>query len=480
MSISLYDDQQSDVEAVRKLLRFNRSVVLQMPTGSGKTVVAGYIAQRAREKGRKILILVHRRELVGQFLKTLQGAGLADDVGIVCPGYASTPWSPIQLAMVMSWCRRKPHFEPNLIFVDEAHHVRAKSWDDVLSMYPKARVVGMTATPVRLDGKGLSPPFESIHCGRSIPELIELKRLSPIRVLRVPVGFGAKGLKKTGGDYNKKQLDERADAKVVGHSAMAYGRYLQGRRTIMFGVTKRHARATADALKADGVRAVAIGDDTPKDVRENSLRMFSEGRIDVVCNVSLIDEGFDVPACDAVMDVAHTASLTRYLQRVGRALRYEPGKKALLLDLVGNTYRHGLPDIDRTWTLDEGDGETKQERAKAGNKLRCCKSCLTLFSPRLIDCPHCGAEHDGRPVSEVDVELVEANGPPPKPKKEPKMDKRRRANLMKEVRIMIRRGKGKDAWMMLKAAAKENGYHHNWAHITADLVGLPHYQRGNK
>ena len=478
MAFDLFEDQAEDVEALRQILKSHRSVVYQLATGGGKTVVAGHIAQSARRKGRKILILVHRRELVHQFLNTLKQSGLNEDVGIVCPGYAPAPWAPIQLAMVFSWCRRQPPFQPDLIFVDEAHHVKAKSWQTVMDWYDRAKVVGMTATPIRLDGKGLSPPFQSMHCGLSIPELIRRHRLSPVRVLRVPVGFGLKGVKKTAGEYNKQDLDQRANATVVGHSTNAYLKHLKGCRTIMFGVTKRHARETANSLQACGILAAAVGDDTPSDVRAKTFERFAEGLLDVVCNVSLIDEGFDVPACDAVMDVSHTASVTRYLQRVGRALRYVAGKEAILLDLVGNTYRHDLPDTERHWslTVDKSDGSF-DSAAKAGRQLRCCQQCLTLFQPRLSECPHCGAIHDGRPVSEVDVELMEALPAEKKPKAEPKMTRRTRANMLREAGRLNRRGYQRQAWKIIYDAGKLAGYHPNWAHISADLVGIPHEQR---
>ena len=475
----LFDDQGDDVEAIRDLIADYRAVLYQAATGSGKTIVAGYIAQAARKKTRRILILVHRRELVRQFVNTLIKAGLGQDVGVVCAGFAPAPWAQIQVAMVFSWRMRKPNFNPDLIFVDEAHHVKAQSWHDVLFMYPNARIIGMTATPIRLDGKGLDPPFEAIHCGLKISELIALNRLAPTRVIRVPVGFGRAGLKKTAGDYNRKQMDERAGPKVVANATNAYLNYIPGKRTIMFGVTKRHARDTANKLIEKGVRAAYVADETPETVRDETFRKFGEGMIDVVCNVGLIDEGFDVPACDAVMDVAHTASLTRYMQRAGRSMRYLYSKVAILLDLVGNTYVHGLPDIDRYWSLSseqEGNGAPVSD-THTGMSLRCCKTCLTLFEPRHSSCPYCGNVHDGRPVSEVDVELIEAMPTPPKPKPEPKMNKRTRSSIVYSARLLHHAGSSREAFNVLVDAAISAGYDPNWAHVIADTMKIPQEER---
>ena len=312
----------------------------QAATGSGKTCVAGYIAQAAREKGLNILILVHRRELVRQTVNTLKKVGLGQDIGVVCRGFQPAPWAKIQVAMVFSWVRRKPNFKPDLIFIDEAHHAKAMSWMVAIEMHPGARIIGMTATPIRLDGKGLNPPFEIMHCGLSIPQLIALERLAPTRVIRVPMGFDNKKYPKVAGEFNRKRMDEDADELVVLNAANAYSAYIPGYRTIMFGVSKRHAKVTMQKLVENGVSAAYVGDELSDEIRDETFKKFGEGYYDVVCNVGIVSEGFDVPECDAVMDVAPTASLTTYLQRAGRMMRYQPGKTGIFLAGCNNIYRH--------------------------------------------------------------------------------------------------------------------------------------------
>ena len=479
MGFKLRNFQEHDTGELRFLFRCHRAVLYQLPTGGGKTVVAGFIAQRLRAGGLKILILVHRKELVKQFFATLKKVGLADDVGIICPGFTPTPWAPIQISMVFSYARRTVNFEPDFIFIDEAHHARANTWEIVLARYPNAKILGMTATPRRTDGKPLNSHFEVMHCGPSIPALIGIKSLAPIRVLRVGVGFGRKGIRKLAGDYNKTEMDKRANEAVVGNSVTAYLNHIPGRRTIMFGVTKRHARETASKMVNHGVRAAYVGDDTPAKVRDRTFDDFGEGRIDVVCNVGLVDEGFDVPACDAVMDVSHTASVTRYLQRIGRCLRYQDGKEAILLDLVGNTYVHGLPDIERTWSLEDEDGDGRpQSKRDTPTSLRSCKVCLTVFRPNKAFCPACGSEHDGRPVSEVDVELIEATpglNKPPKP--EPKIGKKQRGRILYDAKVLLATGDPIGAWRRISKAGAEAGYHPNWAWMLADHVKIPEHVR---
>ena len=473
-SFRLYEDQQHDFEILRELTRKHSSILLQAATGYGKTVVAGSIAQSARKKGRKILILLHRRELVRQTVDTLKRAGLGNDIGVVCNGFQPAPWSPIQVAMVFSWVRRSPVFDPDMIFIDEAHHVKAQSWHTAVEMHPNARIVGMTATPIRLDGKGMDPPFDVMHCGLSIPELVERKRLAPMRVLRVPQGFGMKSIKKRKTEFSIKAMDETITPKIVANSANVYMKYLKGKRTIVFAVSKRHAMMVADALVERGIRAAYVGDETPQGVRDATFSKFGAGLIDVVCNVGLIDEGFDVPECEAVMDMAPTASLSKFLQRAGRCTRYVAGKTATFVDGVGNTYRHGLPDLARAWNLSshqEGNGDPVKESDPT--ELRWCRECLSLFDSKYESCPHCGKTHDGRPVREVDVELLEVIPEPPKPKPEPKMTAARRKALISEAGSLHRMGQSEQAWKILKETAKEAGYVKQWAHVIANIINLP-------
>ena len=477
--------QTADVAALRRLMRDWQSVLYQLATGGGKSVVAGFIVQRLRENGFKTLILVHRRELVKQFVETLKACGLDADIGVVCPGWVATPWAPIQIGMVFSWVRRKPKFSPDMVVIDEAHHARAETWETVTGWYPKAKKLGLTATPARTDGKGLGKNakrkkgigFDAMHQGPTIPQLVAAHHLAPTRVLRVPIGFGRKGVRKVAGEFNAKQLDERVDERIVGNSVSAYLKHLNGMRTIMFGVSKRHARATSERLKESGVAAAYVGDDLSQGERDETMRQFGAGYYTVVCNVQLIDEGFDCPECIAVMDVAHTASVTRYLQRVGRAMRYQPRKIAILLDLVGNTYMHGLPDIARIWTLDDTDQPGAPESAAdGGRKLRCCKSCFMVFRPTLTTCPQCGSEHDGRPVSEVDVELIEAEPekpPPPKPRPKAKLTRQEVKEILYEARLMSNRGDYKGAFKHLADKGASVGYHSNWAFLMADHLKIP-------
>ena len=476
MKFQTREYQSRDFETIRKLYRKHRNVLYVLPTGGGKTVVAGMIAQALREKGRRVLFLVHRRELVIQAHNTLQKAGLADDVGVIASGFRSTPWAPIQIAMVPSLARREHvDFKPDFVFIDEAHHIRAKSWETVINRYPKARTLLMTATPIRLDGKGLGTHADVMHCGPTISDLIEMDYLAPTRALCVPIGFRGSELKKLGGDYNKKDLDKRITPKIVGDSVQAFMKYIPDRRTIMFAVNQRHARETADAMRANGINAVYIGDDTPYYDRSHAIEGFEKGHVQVLCNVSLVDEGFDVPACDAVMDVARTASLTRFKQRAGRAMRYMPDKTAVFMDLVGNVYEHGLPSDTVAWSLDmDVKGKGKGTSNYRGKGMKSCQNCLSVFNPRHKQCPYCGHVHDGRPVEEVDVDLIEMTSSEAiKTKGQQKKSRSAKweiGRLNAECRALVAENRVTEAREKMCAFGKEKGYHPRWARIMFSTI----------
>lgn len=481
MEFELRPFQVRDVRALQHLIAPRRSVLYQLPTGGGKTVTAGFIAQKARSNGLKVLILVHRTELIDQFVGTLRAAGLDHEVGVVSPNFPPTPWAPIQVAMVFSIVRRQKmleSFKPHLIIVDEAHHAVASSWDKVLAAYPEAKVLGLSATPRRLDGKGLHAHFEELHCGPSIAELVAWQYLAPTWIKRVAIDFSRAGVKKTAGDYNKKDLDAKATETVVAAGAKSYVRYAEGRPAIFFGVSVRHSMRTAETLREMGVAAEHVDGNTAPATRTKVMKAFRAREIMVVCNVDIISEGFDCPGCEVVVDAQPTASTTKYLQKVGRAMRYEPNKEALFLDLCGNVYFHGAPDEPREWSLADLPTAERQSQAKPkGGYMRCCAQCFTVFKPNLADCPHCGAAHDGRPVREVDVELLDLAPGESARKREARMNKVQRAQLAREAAILVKRGLPRDAWIILRDAGLEAGYHPRWAHMMADLRGIPQNER---
>ena len=447
----LRDYQLIAVDDCREAIRRAGSCVLTMPTGSGKTVVAGEIARLASEKGSRTMFLSHRRELVKQITDTLLEYVPGVQVGIIAAGSPEMPWCPLQVASVQTLARRQRIPAPDLIIVDEAHHCRAATWTKVLERWPKAKLIGLTATPERLDGKGLAAHFSEIVMGPNIPELVAMGSLAPCRTLRIPMALMLDDLKTNrSGEYNAKDLTNRVTGPVVASAVDAYIRYAKGKRAIFFGIHRDHSRRVCEGLRSQGFKAEHVDGDDPPARRDRIMNEFRTGGIDVVGNCDLISEGFDAPACEVIMMGAPTRSVTRYLQQAGRAMRPGEGKTALVLDLAGISHELGLPQDIREWSL--ADGEIRQLK-KAHAAPRECQQCHTVFYGRV--CPECAYAIPLAEIQQVETELEEAKGPD----RAMKQGNRRNA-LWDEVRIAKR---SKNPERAIYALAQRKGYKPGWA-----------------
>ena len=446
----LREYQQEAVHRLRAAIKKHGSAVYVLPTGGGKTVVAGEIARRAAAKGSRTLFLVHRRELVKQAVDTLLEAVPGVSIGVECSGWPKMPWAPLQVGMVQSVARREHVAKPDLVIIDEAHHARAKTWETVLGRWPNARRIGLTATPERLDGKGLGQHFGDIVLGPTIPELVAIGSLAPCRTLRIPSSLSLEGIgTNRQGEYRADELGERITGGVIADAVRAYQRYANGRPAIFFGVHREHSRSVCRGLQEIGVRAEHVDGDDPPARRDRIMQSLRTGGVDVVGNCDLIAEGYDAPRCDVVLLGCPTRSVTRYLQQAGRAMRPGEGKTALILDLAGISHELGLPDEVRQWSLEDGE---MREPKKAHQRPRDCPQCLTVFyGPR---CPACGEMQEAMAVPEVETELEEAIAGPPK------RNGNRRADLWRDVAIAK---KAADPRRALLAVAQQRGYKPGWA-----------------
>ena len=457
-----YRKYQTDaVPELRAAIERSHSVVYVLPTGGGKTLVAGDLAKLAAENGGKTLLLVHRRELVAQAVDTLASACPDLSIGVEANGWPSQPWAHLQVGMVQSIVRRKHVVTPNLVIVDEAHHARAATWERVLARWPDAARVGLTATPQRLDGKGLRSHFAEMVLGPSIPDLIASDYLAPTRTLRLPeeLLMNLEDVKMNRhGDYQGKDLRRRVTDKVIADAAQSYLRYAQGRSAIFFGITTDHSKAVIARLRDSGVRAEHVDGTDSHNRRDRIMNALRDGGVDVVGNCDLISEGFDAPRCDCVMLGAPTRSITRYLQAAGRAMRPEPGKVALILDLTGISHHLGLPDEVRNWSLD--DGWIPEARGTAGG-LRRCKSCSQVAYK--VPCPHCGFAQEAPVVDELDTELEDAKTPS---KRKPRM---KQAELWKLIHAAR---KAPDPRLAVEEIARDAGYKLGWVNHILRVYGI--------
>jgi len=414
--IELRSYQAELVAGIRAAFAAGRRAPLAVaPTGAGKTVIFSYVAHGAAAKGRTVVVLVHRRELIRQASRKLTETGVPH--GIIAPGHTPTR-DLVQVASVQTLGRRlgDPRYQaPDLIIIDEAHHAVAGQWATVAAAYPNARLLGVTATPQRMDGLGLGisagGPFDEMVLGPTVADLIAGGYLTPTRVFAPAEAPDLRGIKTRGGDYETGALaDAMSKPQVVGCAVGHYQHHAAGLPAILFSPSVAHAEATAEAFRAAGVRAVAASGSTPAAERDAAIAGLGDGRVQVLCSCDLISEGLDVPAVGAVILLRPTKSLGLFLQQVGRGLRPAPGKTHLVvLDHAGNTLTHGMPEALREWSL---EGRKKGRATEKEPPVRQCPSCYAVHAPAAA-CPECGhvyaAAAATREVQQVDGQLAEVD-----------------------------------------------------------------------
>ncbi len=342
----------------------SRSILCQLPTGGGKTIVFSTIVHNALKLGLKCLILAHREELIKQAADKIEI--ITDEpVGIIKAGYPTNYDRDIQVASVQSLTRRLNHCPKfDLIIVDEAHHSTSTSYRTILNRFPTARILGVTATPIRLDGKGFRGIFDELICGVTVSQLIETGSLSPYQYFATERSMSVEGVGKRQGDFKTEEVAKANPvAGLAGDIVKSYRDYLEGKQAVIFCINVEHSIAIAAHFKAAGIIAHHLDGNTPSGERADVMTHFRDKQIQVLTNCALFDEGLDIPSLDGVILARPTQSLSRFLQMVGRALRPCVGKdRAIIIDLAGNYERLGMLDDVRVWTL---DGLEKKQRKQS-------------------------------------------------------------------------------------------------------------------
>lgn len=419
MTLPLRPYQTAAEERLLATYRFGkRAPIYMLPTGGGKTVLFADIARRAAARGNRVLILVHRDTLMDQASDKLNDLGLMH--AICAPGYHASARDNVMVGSVQTVVRRLSELgEFQLIIIDECHHSRARSWATILAAQPRARLLGVTATPARLDGQGLGVHcggfFDALIEGPSMAKLIAQGYLAPLKVFapRLPTDADNARLHKRAGEITAESSAAIMDRPVIhGDVISHYRKYADGERGIAFCSTVEHATHAAEAFCAAGIPAEHIDGTMKRDERRAVLARFAGGETIVLTSCELISEGFDCPEAVVAIKLRHTASLVVDRQQSGRVCRWAPNKTAIILDHVGNYLRHGRPDEPVEWSL---DGEVKRPREnEAGGGSWRCPECLRVCSVRELKCPECGCErpHEKRkPPRQVAGELVQVAAP---------------------------------------------------------------------
>lgn len=388
-----------------------KRVLYQLITGGGKTIVFCNIAARVKAKGKSVVILVHRDELILQTSEKLSTQGIPH--GLIVSGF-STSYEQVQVASVQTLAKRLndptlPDFD--LIVIDEAHHAVAGSWLKILKRYEKSYFLGVTATPARLDGKGLGNVFQHLILGPEMAELRSLGFISPYEIFLPEEGKGLDrdSLRRgSNGDFRADDMDDAmGQPHIVGCVLDHYTEICPGQTFVGFAVSVQRAEEYAALFRGAGFRVVAVDGNMDKSLRRKHIKSLGTGDLHGIWNCDIVSEGTDIPAVSCGILARPTESLVMHLQQVGRTLRPAPGKThATILDPVGNTYVHGLPDEHREWTLEKGIMRPKSSEKIIRSKK--CPKCRRALSAHVSKCPYCGHEFvtEGRYLKQVDGKMV--------------------------------------------------------------------------
>lgn len=426
--ITLFPDQEEWISGLRSSFqRGNTSPLGVLPTGGGKTVCFSYLTSRLVQNGKRVALLCHRDELVDQISATLSRFDVRH--GLVVSGGLYDRRLLAHVMSVMTLVKRLDRIAvPDYVIIDEAHHGAAATWRKIIghwrALNPELRVIGVTATPQLLSGKGLGVEagglFDDMVLGLSTRDLIDLGRLSEYRLI-APPGHASdfSGIGKVGGDINKKAAGAvmREKPQIVGDAVLEYGRVLNGAPSVAFCISVEEAERTAERFRDAGFRAASLDGTMTKEDRRRIVQDFGRGAINVLTSCDIISEGFDCPGIVGALLLRPTWSLALYLQQVGRALRVAPGKQsAIILDHVGNSGsnngaefepKHGLPCAHREWSLAGDSGKKKNDEETVA--ARQCTTCYVVSPAWAAKCRGCGTPFPSKPrqIEEVAGTLSE-------------------------------------------------------------------------
>lgn len=372
-NIQLYDYQLEMNKRIETAFKDYQSIMVQMPTGTGKThllasVVSNYVQKSAKNI---IWIIAHRRELVSQIEHTVSLFGI--DVNHKRPEACQVRVYSIQ------WLSR--HLDdvegkPKLIIVDEAHHALAKTYSSTLDAYPKAKKMGMTATPCRLNGNGFTDLFETLLTAQPINEFIKAGYLAPFDYVSIPSEseevHKIDSMVKRGvdGDYSVNEMSEVLDTRPsIERLYKTVKDFADGKKGIVYAIDIEHATHIAEYYQSKGLKAEVVTSKTKEAERDKLVNDFSEGLLDILIGVDIFSEGFNCPDVEFIQMARPTLSLAKYQQQVGRGLRIHKDKKyCMILDNVGLYRLFGSPASDRNWEAmfegrEKGKGEEVAQRS---------------------------------------------------------------------------------------------------------------------
>lgn len=417
------------------------------------------IARRTTANNKRVMFLIHRKEVLQQAVKTFDKQDVNSNL--------------LTAGMVQTLTRRVDKLPtPDVILVDEAHHALAKSYQNILNKFPKAIILLFTATPHRTGRVQLDRIADDIIVGQSIHELTEKGFLAPFRYFQPPGDFDSSLLKRgSTGDFTNDSMQQAMSTKIFGHIVKQYKRIANGMQAVVYTYSIDSAIKIAAEFNSEGISAVEVDGTTSKEKRAVAVRKFREQKIKILVNVNLFTEGVDLPDVDCVVMARPTASLALYLQFSMRCLNPRPGKTAIIIDHANNFKSFGYPDDDRDWkqAIKSGKQKSKTLLKDPGLSIVTCDYCFAVVKASEVKdgkCPICGKPikvHEAKPISDVD--LVEAT-------------RERKARIKQIIQdqvmtnIVDKPVSELKSLSELQAYARLHGYKSGWAWYQAKRKGL--------
>lgn len=348
----------------------------------GKTVIASSIMQDSIKKGKIIWFIVHRSELLAQANDTLDRYEISKE--------------NIRVYMVQSLVYKlnKITEKPDMIIFDECQHSSSTTYKKIIDKFPNSFILGLSATPTRLTGKPLGDVYETIVSGITTKQLIKMKYLADYDYYAPSLNIDLDEVKINKGDYEKKEIDDKMNKPAIyGDILKNYKKIADGKKTIIYCNSIKYSKKIEKLFAENGYKIKHFDGKTSEKERNQIVEDFRNNKIQMLTNVDLIGEGFDVPDCECVLLLRPTQSLNIFIQSSTRCLRPNGDKKAIIIDYVNNFERHGLPDEEREWTL---NGKIKKRNSfdNEGNLvIKNCQKCYKTFKGNLKFCPYCGFEN---------------------------------------------------------------------------------------
>ena len=415
--VQLYPDQSDLVGRVRQSMRHSKGVLMQSPTGSGKTRMALDMIAGAYAKGSSCVFAVPRKELLSQTIKTISEYGIP--FGVISPDHTYNPLAKIQIAMTPTLARRLDKIPaPKILFADEAHYGGAEL-DRVIewSRAGGGWRVGLSATPLKTNGKPMSDHYDHMEMGLPMADLIKMKRLSDFRYF-APQQPDLSAVASRNGEYVQSQLADfmEADRAIIGDAVKTYRELAFGKLNVVFATSRKHAGIIKDMFNAAGITAMMIDGTMGPDERKRIILGFARREYTVLVSVALLTFGFDLAAAagmdvtvESMSDLCPRKSLPMMLQVWGRVLRMKPDP-AIIADHAGNWRENGFPDDPRDWSLDGSKKRaTSDEKAEPVRQCDIASGgCGFVHRPAPV-CPNCGRVYPvmSREVEHIDGELAE-------------------------------------------------------------------------